>query len=381
MAGSDNESQLIEQSLSGDPEAYERGAAMNPISTNWLIQYMIDQPGSKHLWGLVLNEQHFGYKVVRIDFVCRFPDPKSIDSAMRSLELYYEFSQTLPSSEPKADSDWYRLGIEDLTVASQVLQYFHFVPESQPANAEKLADLRRMARSVADWISKSPSVHDSYFVGEQLTGAKVLVTGRVFKTDTELFIVAKIIGTETSRVYGELVKGGVDADIGNLSEALAKKIAADVTAKGDTLVAKVESPEDRIAKIKKELGDKKLPVVSVKIEEQHFGQHVIDPAAQTELSLILQQCGFTVVDSVSTNKPAIEITGEALSEYGMSKGNLKSCRARIEIKARDVASGNIISVDRQTSVAVDIAEHIGAKTALQNGAAELAERLLPKLVP
>ncbi len=214
----------------------------------------------------------------------------------------------------------------------------------------------------------------------QLTGAKVLVTGRVFKTDTELFIVAKIIGTETSRVYGELVKGGVDAPISDLSESLAKKIAADVAQKGDTLVAKVETHEDRIAKIKKELGGKKLPVVSVKIAEQHFGQHVIDPAAQTELSLILQQCGFTLADDNSTNRPAIEITGEAFSEFGMSKGNLKSCRARIEIKARDVASGNIISVDRQTSVAVDIAEHVAAKTALQNGADELAGRIVPKLV-
>jgi len=213
-----------------------------------------------------------------------------------------------------------------------------------------------------------------------LTGAKVLVTGRVFKTDTELFIVAKIIGTETSRVYGEIVQGGVDASISALSENLAKKIAADVAAKGDTLVAKVESREERIAKLKKELGDKKLPVVSVKIPEQHFGQHVIDPAAQTELSLILQQCGFTLADDVSTNRPTIEITGEAFSELGMSKGNLKSCRARIEIKARDVASGNIISVDRQTSVGVDIAEHVAAKTALQNGAGELAERIIPKLV-
>ena len=43
-------------------------------------------------------------------------------------------------------------------------------------------------------------------------------------------------------------------------------------------------------------------------------------------------------------------------------------------------SGNIIFVDRQSSVAVDIAEHIAAKAALQNGADELAERLLPQLV-
>jgi len=202
----------------------------------------------------------------------------------------------------------------------------------------------------------------------------------VFQAGDELILVAKIIGTETSRVYGEIVKGAADASISDLSEQLAKKIATDVTKKGDTLIAKVGTREDRIAKIKKELGHKKLPAVSVKITEQHFGRQVIDPAAQTELSLILQQCGFTVVDDLSTNKADITITGEAFSEFGMQKGNLKSCRARIEIKARDVMSGKILDIDRQTSVAVDLAEHIAAKTALQNGADELAERLLPKLV-
>jgi uncharacterized protein YwlG (UPF0340 family) len=213
-----------------------------------------------------------------------------------------------------------------------------------------------------------------------LTGAKVLVTGRVFQVNNDLVLVAKIIGTETSRVYGEVVNGKPGADITDLSAQLAKKIAEVVTQKGDTLVAKVVSHDDRVANIKKQLGDKKLPVVSVKIPEMHIGRFVIDPAAETEFSLILQQCGFTVVDNVSTNKADIEITGQAFSEFGMSKGNLQSCRARIEIKVRDVASGNIIAVDRQTSVAVDLAELIAAKTALQEGAGELAERILPKLV-
>jgi hypothetical protein len=212
-----------------------------------------------------------------------------------------------------------------------------------------------------------------------LTGAKVLVTGRVFDADNQRIVVAKVMGTETSRVYGEMVEGPAAGSIVDLSSALARKIAAVVSDKGETLVAKVESREDRIAKIKKALGDKKLPAVSVKITEQHFGRFIIDPAAQTELSLILQQCGFTVMDDLSTNKVDIAITGEAFSEFGMQKGNLKSCRARIEIKAHDVASGKIISVARQTSVAVDLAEHIAAKTALENAADELAERLLPKL--
>src|SRR5208282_331443 len=56
-----------------------------------------------------------------------------------------------------------------------------------------------------------------------LTGAKVLVTGRVFKADKELILVAKIIGTETSRVYGEVVNGKPSEDITGLSAELAEK--------------------------------------------------------------------------------------------------------------------------------------------------------------
>jgi hypothetical protein len=211
-----------------------------------------------------------------------------------------------------------------------------------------------------------------------LTGAKVLVTGRVFKADKELVIVAKIIGTETSRVYGELVKGPAASPITDLSGDLARKIAATVSEKGDTLVAKVESREDRIARIKKSLKEGKLPAVSVRIGERHFGQPVIDPAAETELGLILRECGFTLVDDKSKEKADVEITGDAFSAYGMRKGNLISCKARVELKAQK-RTGEILAVDRQISVAVDIAEQTAAKTALQQAAAELAERLGPKL--
>ena len=213
----------------------------------------------------------------------------------------------------------------------------------------------------------------------QLTGAKVLVTGKVFKADGQTIIVAKVIGTETSLVYGEMVQGGSSATLADLSSGLAKKIASDVSGKGDTLVARVETRDERIARLKKSLDGKKLPAVSVRIAEQHFGNRVIDPAAQTELSVILQQCGFILSDSDSTNKPAIEITGEAFSAYGMQKGNLISCKSRIELRARDVVTGNLLTVDRQTSVGVDIAEQTAAKTSLESAADQLAERVIPKL--
>jgi hypothetical protein len=211
-----------------------------------------------------------------------------------------------------------------------------------------------------------------------LTGAKVLVTGRVFKVDKETMIVAKVIGTETSRVYGEIVKGTSAVSISDLSGELAKKIAATVSQKGETLIAKVETREERIAKIKKALKSDKLPSVSVKIAERHFGGPVIDPAAETELGLILQECGFELMDDKSPVKPDVEITGEAFSTFGLRKGNLISCRARVELKVRK-ANGEVLTVDRQTSVAVDVAEQTAAKTALQNAAMEIAERVLPKL--
>jgi len=64
----------------------------------------------------------------------------------------------------------------------------------------------------------------------------------------------------------------------------------------------------------------------------------------------------------------------------MQKGNLQSCRARVEIKVRDAATGKIIAEDRQTSVAVDLAENVAAKSALQNAADDLAERIIPQVV-
>ena len=165
----------------------------------------------------------------------------------------------------------------------------------------------------------------------------------------------------------------------DLSAKLAEKISGVVAEKGSTLVAKVLTREDRITKIKQALGNKKLPLVSVQISERHYGPHIIDPAANTELTLILQQSGFKVADGNSKLKPDVQISGEAFSAFGVQKGNLISCKSRVEVKVSEVATGKLLFVDRQTSVGVDIAEQTAAKTALENATATLAERLLPKL--
>ena len=209
-----------------------------------------------------------------------------------------------------------------------------------------------------------------------LTGAKVLVTGRVFKVDRDTVLVAKIISSETSRVYGEMVKGtGSTTD---LATELAAKVAKTITSKGDTLVAKVETREERVTKMKALLKEGKRPSVFVKIPERHYGAWVNDPAAETEFMNLLKETGFTLVDAES--KADIVITGEAFSAYGGRKGNLFICKARVEAKATILKTGEAVAVYRETSVAVDVAEQTAAKTALQNAAEALAARVLPKLV-
>jgi hypothetical protein len=215
----------------------------------------------------------------------------------------------------------------------------------------------------------------------KLTGAKILVTGRLFAVGSKFFLVAKIMSTETSRVYGETVSF---EDLGSLDKAvaeLAPKIQDVVAKRADTLVAKVESNQERLERFRKLIAGKKLPSVSVSIKEQHINHAVIDPAAQTELLKTFQELGFEIIDAESPQKPAdILITGEAISEAGARHGNFISCRSRVEIKATQRSTGKLLLSDRQNDIAIDIAESVAGKIALQNAALKLVERILPKVV-
>ncbi len=214
-----------------------------------------------------------------------------------------------------------------------------------------------------------------------LTGAKVLITGRVFNVNRETMVVAKVIGTETGRVYGEVVRGTADrSPVADMASEMSGRLSRLIQDRGDTLVAKVEKQDDLVARLERQYNGKKFPTVTVSIPERHIGSPTVDPAAQTEVSFILQKLGAVVADERdSAAKPDVQITGEAFSEFGMRKGNLVSCKGRVELKAVDKSSGRVLFIDRQTAVAVDLSEHLAGKSAIQEAAAKLTERLLPKL--
>jgi hypothetical protein len=216
----------------------------------------------------------------------------------------------------------------------------------------------------------------------QLTGAKLLITGSVIQVDASLYLVAKIIGTETSRVRGVSVKGKVGDDPGRLVAELAGQIARTVAKEAGQLVAPDVAPDDRIARLRSRIGRGERPAVLVEIGERHVGQPAHDPAAQTELALLCERVGFSLIDPDrgTPSEADVLITGEGLTEFAARHGDLVAVKGRLEVKAIDRRTGRILVVDRQTSVAVDLTEQIAGKTAMQDAAAALAERLLPAIV-
>ncbi len=213
-----------------------------------------------------------------------------------------------------------------------------------------------------------------------LIGAKVLITGRWLETGGKNYLVAKIIGSETSRVFGEIAPLDDAQALEKATGDLAHKIAVILQEKGPALVAAPEDPEARMARLRQAVAGRRLPSVSIAVSEQHVGRPVIDPAVQTELMLTLQQLGFEVIDAKPGAKAAdVMITGEAFSQVGARRGALISCRARVELKGIRASDGKVLFTDRQTEGAVDTAENIAGKTALEIAARKLLDRFAPQL--
>lgn len=214
----------------------------------------------------------------------------------------------------------------------------------------------------------------------QLTGAKVLVSGRILLLKkSKVVILADIIGTENGRMFSETAEGP-RTNLVALTSELAKKIAQTIADNStNLLVGATTQHEEQIAQIIGKIKGKKRPAILIKIDEQLPGGAGTFQTTETELGVLLQKAGFTVVDEKSDAKPDVIISGEAVAATTAKNGSFFSSHATLEIKAQERTTGKIISFDRQENVAADIGEQMAARKALENATDELAERLLPLL--
>ena len=279
----------------------------------------------------------------------------------------------LPFQERGRDSAELGPQVTDLLFAKLVVNPDMYLVERE--DIKKLFEEKEL--NLSGLVNPAEAIQVGY-----LTGAKIIVTGSVVVAGDSQYLVAKVIGTETSRVLGASAKGRVGDDLDAMVEELAEGVVKTISEQADKLVAKPVTQKDRIAELKKALGKGKRPSVWIEVEERHVGQATIDPAAETELALICKELGFEVIDRKAGNRNEADIAliGEGFSQFAARHGNLTSVKARLELKALERNTGRVVAIDRQVSVAVYLAEQIAGKTALQEAAANIASRLLPKLV-
>lgn len=244
------------------------------------------------------------------------------------------------------------------------------------------ADLKKVLGEEALGLSGNISPDTAARIG-QLTGTKVLVTGQIFSLshddEDQIVIVAKVIGTETGRVFAQTGQGSRKHVLAMTTD-LSPKIAQLIIDQSTNLTASAAVlREKRIAEIVEKVQGKQRPAVFVKVDERIAGAGKKSLTTETELGLLLQKAGFTVVDEMSDRKPDVIVAGNAAVAGSGKTGGLFSCHATIELKAQDRMTGKILTMDRQEGIAVDIAKQSAEKAALENAVDGLAERLLPLL--
>ena len=304
-------------------------------------------------------------------------------------------------------------------------------------NGVRVVERERISEALQDLRMSSEGMIDQATALQlgKMTGARVIVTGNIFQIDDELAITARLINTETS----ELVATRVTGARGNLlavSDALAAKVADRLIEEEGVLGRTTDRSEQRAARQRQELQQKlqgmNLPRLLVLLPESHLNRIVPDPAGETELVEWLLACGFPVASAeyagieaptptaqwdsetdVRIRRPNVRdgvqwlissrsifsfvtggmskdadklleiadvlILGQGLSERASTRSGIQSCKARLELKAIDIKTGEVLLAKSTYGAGLDVAEHIAGKRALQAAGRQMALDLLPAL--
>jgi TolB-like protein len=230
----------------------------------------------------------------------------------------------------------------------------------------------------------------------QLTGAQLLVTGRVIVSGDQQYIVSKVISVRTGQLKGFFLSLPKDTPFADIVDRVGEKLGVSLADWAGPLTDDGNNAASLTEILTHLFEGKTAPVVAVQVAEQHIGPAVIDPAVETELKHLLAEAGAEVraiprevseeIASGVKDFPRLArqldgarylIVGEAISENGGSIFGLSVAIARTELQIIDLSNGTVIVADRTTTRAPDLSENLAAKTALQKAGNELARRMLP----
>ncbi len=233
-----------------------------------------------------------------------------------------------------------------------------------------------------------------------IVGARYFCSSVMSATGGKSLAIVKVVDVETTLTKLAYASLASKDDAVEAGKTLAKQV--------EGLVAKFE--EDRAGRVeavsttqvKPIPTDWKRPTVMVIIRELHMRQpQLIDPAGETEIVKRLLAEKFKVVDSeyvvlmkhgqeqaapfrslktcaeyAKDRRADLLLYGEAISERGASLGDFTGCRGRVELKAIDVKTEEILVSDSAEGGATDLAETVAGKKAIQQASNRLADTFL-----
>ncbi|NMA47839.1 MAG: hypothetical protein GX945_14885 [Lentisphaerae bacterium] len=213
---------------------------------------------------------------------------------------------------------------------------------------------------------------DSQLQLGRLIGAKILITGSLFEAAGKKYAVAKIIGTETTRVLGCSVSG--HGEYTDLAPGLAKKIAAVLHKDSEKLLPRkttVFAAADRLAEVK---GRQRKVFLSV---TEDIAMPTPDPAAEIELKKLLLALDFLITDNRA--EADFTILCEAVATNAGSYHKFSSAAARVELSVYQGKDKQLIAAGAAKETVAGASYIVAAKDAISQATLRLAADLLKAL--
>ena len=233
-----------------------------------------------------------------------------------------------------------------------------------------------------------------------IIGARYFCSSSVSATGGKSLAIVKVVDVETTLTKLAYAQLPTKDDAIEAGKALARQVEGLVAQFEKDRAGRVEAVS--ASKAKPVPADWKRPTVMVIIPEMHVRQpQLIDPAGETEIVKRLLAEKFKVVDSeyvrimkssqiasklfgtlktctqyAASKKVDLLLYGEAISERGASVGDFTGCRGRVELKAINVKTDEILVSDSAEGGASDLAETVAGKKAIQHAANRLADTFL-----
>ena len=203
----------------------------------------------------------------------------------------------------------------------------------------------------------------------RLIGAKILISGSLFETGGKKYVVAKIIGTETSRVLGCSVNGR--DDYVDLAPELAAKVAKVLEKDVDKLLPAKMTARSALDKLSEVQGNRRPVYLSISEDIQVSAP---DPASEIELKKLLLALGFEVVGSRS--EAAFAIICEAVASNAGQYQKFSSASARVELSVYSGKDNQLLASGAAKETVASATYIIAAKDAIAQATLRLAGQLL-----